>query len=353
MRAILGLFEGVVTGAADGYGRMTGRPAATLLHLGPGLGNGIANLHNARRARTPIVNVVGDHATLPPGQRSTAGRRHREPGPARLGLVPVVVQPRRPGGRHRRRRGRRLRPARCGGHPGGAGRRLVDDRPAVRGPTPTHPGAQDVADEVVAERGQGAAVGGAGRRAHRGSATRRRGLTAASRVVQHGGEASVRDISRLARTRRRACRPSSGSATWPSSHWRSWPGARHLVLVGHAPLRSRSSPTPTFPGISCRRAARCTCWPRRAPERTPPERSRHWPTSSGRRPMGRSPGSRAARATDRCVDGGGRRHRHRGPASRTGPSWSDEANTSSIFIPGATAGGPVHDWLCLTGGAIG
>src|SRR5580692_12129307 len=63
MRAILGLFEGVATGAADGYGRMTGRPAATLLHLGPGLGNGIANLHNARRARTPLVNVVGDHAT--------------------------------------------------------------------------------------------------------------------------------------------------------------------------------------------------------------------------------------------------------------------------------------------------
>jgi acetolactate synthase-1/2/3 large subunit len=63
MRAILGLFEGVVTGAADGYARMTGRPAATLLHLGPGLGNGIANLHNARRAHTPIVNIVGDHAT--------------------------------------------------------------------------------------------------------------------------------------------------------------------------------------------------------------------------------------------------------------------------------------------------
>ncbi len=64
MRAVLGLFEGVVTGAADGYGRMADRPAATLLHLGPGLGNGLANLHNARRARTSIVNVVGDHATF-------------------------------------------------------------------------------------------------------------------------------------------------------------------------------------------------------------------------------------------------------------------------------------------------
>jgi acetolactate synthase-1/2/3 large subunit len=63
MRAVLGLFEGVVTGAADGYGRMAGKPAATLLHLGPGLANGLANLHNARRASTPIVNIVGDHAT--------------------------------------------------------------------------------------------------------------------------------------------------------------------------------------------------------------------------------------------------------------------------------------------------
>jgi acetolactate synthase-1/2/3 large subunit len=63
MRAVLGLFEGVCTGAADGYGRMTGKPAMTLLHLGPGLANGLANLHNARRARTPVVNVIGDHAS--------------------------------------------------------------------------------------------------------------------------------------------------------------------------------------------------------------------------------------------------------------------------------------------------
>ena len=63
MRAVLGLFEGVCTGAADGYARMTGKPALTLLHLGPGLANGLANLHNARRAYSPVVNVVGDHAT--------------------------------------------------------------------------------------------------------------------------------------------------------------------------------------------------------------------------------------------------------------------------------------------------
>ncbi len=63
IRAVLGLFEGVCTGAADGYGRMAGKPALTLLHLGPGLANGIANLHNARRARSPVVNLVGDQAS--------------------------------------------------------------------------------------------------------------------------------------------------------------------------------------------------------------------------------------------------------------------------------------------------
>jgi acetolactate synthase-1/2/3 large subunit len=63
MRGVLGLFEGVCTGAADGYARMAAKPASTLLHLGPGLANGLANLHNAKRAGSPVVNIVGDHAT--------------------------------------------------------------------------------------------------------------------------------------------------------------------------------------------------------------------------------------------------------------------------------------------------
>ena len=63
MRCVLGLAETVVTGCADGYGRMTGKPAATLLHCGPGFANGIANVHNARRGFSPMVNIVGDHAT--------------------------------------------------------------------------------------------------------------------------------------------------------------------------------------------------------------------------------------------------------------------------------------------------
>src|SRR3954447_12330276 len=63
MRWVLGLFEGVGTGAADGYYRMTDNPAATLLHLGPGLANGLANIHNANKAASGMVNIVGDHAT--------------------------------------------------------------------------------------------------------------------------------------------------------------------------------------------------------------------------------------------------------------------------------------------------
>ncbi len=63
VRPVLGLFEGVCTGAADGYGRMMDKPAMTLLHLGPGLANGVANLHNAKKAKTPILNLVGEHRT--------------------------------------------------------------------------------------------------------------------------------------------------------------------------------------------------------------------------------------------------------------------------------------------------
>ena len=63
MRSILSLFEGVCSGAADGYGRMTGKPACTLLHLGPGLSNASANLHHAFKANSPVINLIGSHAT--------------------------------------------------------------------------------------------------------------------------------------------------------------------------------------------------------------------------------------------------------------------------------------------------
>ena len=98
MRGVLCLFEGVATGAADGYGRVAGRPAATLLHLGPGLGNGLANLHNARRARTPIVNIVGDHATYHARYDAPLQSDIASIAGAGLGLVPLDGPGRRRGG---------------------------------------------------------------------------------------------------------------------------------------------------------------------------------------------------------------------------------------------------------------
>ena len=95
MRAVLTLFEGVATGAADGYGRMADRPAATLLHLGPGLGNGIANLHNARRARTPIVNIVGDQATYHRAYDAPLDVRHRRARPQRVAVGSATPRSRR------------------------------------------------------------------------------------------------------------------------------------------------------------------------------------------------------------------------------------------------------------------
>jgi len=97
IRPILGLFEGCCTGAADGYGRMTDKPAMTLLHLGPGLGNGIANLHNARRARTPVFNVVGEHATwtlLRSRKRSPAGSEALPPLKLYQGIPSMPSRPR-------------------------------------------------------------------------------------------------------------------------------------------------------------------------------------------------------------------------------------------------------------------
>lgn len=97
IRSVLCLFEGVATGAADGYARMAEKPAATLLHLGPGLANGLANLHNAKRARSPVVNIVGEHATF--------HRRFNAPLPADIEQLAGSARPGcgRPGTRTRSR----------------------------------------------------------------------------------------------------------------------------------------------------------------------------------------------------------------------------------------------------------
>ena len=202
MRPILALFEGVVTGAADGYGRMAGKPAATLLHLGPGLGNGLANLHNARRARTPIVNIVGDHATYhqaldAPLQSDIVGVAHNVSRWVRESKGPETVgaDTRRGDPRGAARRRRHLDPAR---------RRVVVGRRRARSPEPCDRGRwpRGSADEVEM-RGQGAAQRRTGRALLGGHALRERGLLRG--VADRAGDrrqAHLRDLPGAPRTRR-------------------------------------------------------------------------------------------------------------------------------------------------------
>ena len=182
MRCVLGLFEGVVTGAADGYARMADKPAATLLHLGPGLGNGLANLHNAKRARTPMVNVVGDHATYHV-QYDAPLTSDVEEGAAHVALGAAHAHRWRDLGR--RGRGRRRRATRawqyCHADP--AGRRRLDGLPA---------GASRARDRGARRRaahlGRGRARGRRchpQRREHRADAGRRR--CAAARWKRRAG----------------------------------------------------------------------------------------------------------------------------------------------------------------------
>ena len=109
MRCVLGLFEGVVTGMADGYYRMTDNPAATLLHLGPGLANGLANIHNANKAMSGMVNIVGDHATYHRQYDAPLDLGYRGAGTAVLALGQDLARSRwasrRTGPRRWRRRG--------------------------------------------------------------------------------------------------------------------------------------------------------------------------------------------------------------------------------------------------------
>ncbi len=135
MRAVLTVFEGVATGAADGYARMASRPAATLLHLGPGLGNGVANLHNARKGEGPGREHRRRPRDLPRQVRRPAPIRHRDHRAQRLRVGADFQEHRRPESRRRRSYRRCARAPRTGGDADRArGRRL--GRRGRAGPAP-------------------------------------------------------------------------------------------------------------------------------------------------------------------------------------------------------------------------
>jgi acetolactate synthase I/II/III large subunit len=347
MRGVLTLFEGVATGAADGYARIADRPAAVLLHLGPGLGNGLANLHNAKRAAVPVVVVVGDHATY--------HKRYDAPLESDIDALAGSVSG------WVRRTGRvddvaadacdAIRAA--AGPPGQVATLILPaDVSWGDGAKPSEVGpalaAAPIADEAVSVAAKALRSGQPAVLFIGGNATRERGLTAASRIVAATG-AKLLCETFPTRLERGAGLPAvERLGYFAEAAAAQLDGAKHLILAG------ARSPVTFF------------AYPGRPSDLVP----------SGSQVHTLADGTLAAPALEALADlvapgtTAVTAPAHRPPlptgaltaegvAAAIGalmPEHAivvDESNTASVMLPAATAGAPRHDWLTLTGGAIG
>jgi acetolactate synthase-1/2/3 large subunit len=350
MRGVLALFEGVATGAADGYARMAGKPAAVLLHLGPGLGNGVANLHNARRAGSPVVNVVGDHATyhkqydaplesdidalasnvsgwvrrsmktteLPGDGAAAVAAAYGPPGQVATLILPADVSwsegadPAEP------------LPVRSRRPP--EGERVTAGAAAVRSGEPV-----------------GFLVGG--------QAGRARALELAGAVAATFGSKLIGETF-PARLERGAGRVAPERLAYLAEMAvAQLDGLAHLVLVdARAPVSFFAYPdkpsdlvpdgcrvhTLAAPGEDVLAALEALVGELGVDPGAAP-------TVAAIRPEAPDAGPLTADAVGRAI----------GALLPEGAVVADESNTSGLFIAGATAGCPPHDWLTLTGGSIG
>jgi acetolactate synthase-1/2/3 large subunit len=348
LRAVLALFEGVATGAADGYGRMTGRPAAVLLHLGPGLANGLANLHNARRAASPVVLLVGDHATyhksydapLESDIDALAGWLHgwlrHSAGPAGVGpdAAAAVAAALAPPGRI----ATLVLPADVAWSDG------AEPAPAAAVPARAAVSPQAVAavrDALRAGKPTVLLLGG--------PATREPGLVAAARIATATG-ARVLAETFPARLERGAGRPPLERVPYlAEAAAELLDGTQQVILAG------ARAPVSFF------------AYPGRRGDLLPAGCAVH--RLGGRDTDVVGALAELADALDAPADPPCQPARR--PAlptgELTGASFADvigallperaivvdEANTAGRALPAATAGAPRHDWLTLTGGAIG
>ncbi|MGH3879483.1 MAG: acetolactate synthase large subunit [Actinophytocola sp.] len=348
MRAVLTLFEGTVTGAADGYGRMADRPAATLLHLGPGMANGLANLHNARRAHTPIVNVIGDHARYHKGFDAPLesdidaltgwlhgwSRTSKTPGELGADAAAAVAAARA----HPGQLANLVLPADVSWSDGG----VVGEPELVAPPVP-------VDDNRVAEIA-GIVRGGESTVLLLGhGTTRERGLVAASRIAEATGVKLFAETF-PARMERGAGLPNIERLGYLSEQvqWQLT-DVEHLVLVG------AKSPVSFF------------AYPGKPSELVPDGCQVHVLSVLGED----GTGALEHLADEVAADTKPVLQEPSRPAVPSGPltpqNWtevigallperaivSDEAITSGLMIPMTTAGAPRHDVLTLAGGAIG
>jgi acetolactate synthase I/II/III large subunit len=349
MRAVLALFEGVATGAADGYARMAGKPAATLLHLGPGLGNGLANLHNARKAKVPIVNIVGDHATyhikydaqlqsdIETVARNVSRwvRTSASPGQLSRDAVEAITAALGPPGQV----ATLILPADVSWEDGAEPARMPAPRAAPAA-------SAEVVDEVARALRSGkrtAILLG-------GQALREDGLVAAGRVAASTGCKLLSEVFPT-RVERGAGLPAVERLAYiPEVASAQLRGLHHLILVDtKAPVTffaypgKNSSLVPS--GCEVHELAALSddvLASLRAlvsaldAERVEPERQR---LSSPERASGPLTAESACRAI--------------GAMLPEGAIVSDESVTSGVALAASTVGAPRHDWLTLTGGAIG
>ena len=349
VRSVLTLFEGVATGAADGYARMAGSPAATLLHLGPGLGNGLANLHNARRARVPVVNIVGDHATyhvqhdvplqsdIETAARNVSGWVRTAQSTQALSRDGVAAI------------------AAAAGPPGQVATLIVPadvawQEGAEPAPAPAPAAMPTVSDDVIDALARTIRGGQRTGILLGGRALRERGLVAATRIAQATGTRLFAEML-PARLERGAGLPAVERLLyWPELAAGQLEGLEHLILADTpAPFSFfayRGRESALFPagcevhelapaGFDVLAALEALVEALDATDARPVVQQRSVPP--------RPTGALTAESACQVI----------GAALPEGAIVSDEAITSGMTLPPNTAGAPRHDWLTLTGGAIG
>jgi len=348
MRGVLTLFEGAATGAADGYARMRESPAAVLLHLGPGLGNGLANLHNARRSHAPVVTIVGEHATYhkrydAPLESdidtvarnvSTWIRRSLHPESIGADAAAAVAAACGPPGQI----ATLILPADVSWSEGGsvAPAEPRAPRAAVRAE------ALDAVSAALRSKQNSALLLG-------GSALRERGLVAASRIAAATGAALLVETF-SARAERGAGIPVIQRLAYLAEMAAGQlDGLRHLILV------DTTSPVSFF------------AYPGKPSDLVPEscevtvlagggdDAIAALELLAGELGAGAEPASGLPAKPDRPTGELGAESIARaiGALLPEGAIVSDEANTSGTFLPAFTAGAPRDDWLSLTGGSIG
>lgn len=348
VRPVLGLFEGVCTGAADGYARMRGRPAMTLLHLGPGLGNGLANLHNAHRAHTPVVNVVGDHATWHAKADAPLASDIASLARPVSVFVRSTQSARGLAGDFAEAWGAARRP------PGGVATLIVPadcqwdpaDGPAAP-PAPEPSAAAD--DAAVAEAAEALRPGASGVLLLGGSALGEAGLAAAARIAAATGCRVLHDTF-VARLERGAGRPAFPRLPYfPEQAQEALAGATHVVLAGtrdpvaffgYPKLPSRLAPEDARvvelagPERDAQSALEALAERLGAAKPSPPSAAERPEPPKGELSVGSLGQALAALQPEGAV-------------------VVDEGLTSSAGYFGLSPGAPPHSWLMLTGGAIG